>query len=147
MAFSKFKLWKGIGSEFYSGTNNPIPLVVNGPVNQTAIFYPSLIVATGNEAAVDFAYNNTVETIGVDSFKTFFVEPGSTVTLTAGNRPIIYKLVGWDGLPNAPSAKATFRVDSPLSIRPHYELDILNIGLILAAVAGMAVVFRRVLRR
>jgi len=142
-----FKFWNGTGTEAYSGMNNPIPLVVNGPVNQTALFYPSLTITNGNEGVVELAYNNTAETIGVDSFKTFSVQPGSSVTISAGNHPIIYKLVGWDGLPNEPSAKVTFRVDSPLSIRPHYELDVLNIGLILAAITGMVVIFRRVLRR
>jgi hypothetical protein len=128
----QFYEWVGSGSGSYSGTSNPATVTMNGPVNETAVFYlqvtfseqglPSDLVGT----VVQVVYGGQTYSLGVGQLPWTIVVPygaqlSYAFTQSFLNDPaqgVEYNLSAVQGLSTAPSA--TMTVTQPGSVTGVY---------------------------
>jgi len=105
-----FKFWQGATPFSYNGTTLLAQLLVTGPANETAIFFPGLTIYTDNLGSVGYSFGKINGTVPAGSNSTIYVPPGRDITLTALPNTVEIMFTGWTG-----SVTGT-QLDSPLAI-------------------------------
>ena len=95
-----FSNWTGSGAGYYSGTNNPASITMNGPITETASFTHSAVQVTvqTNPAGRSFSVDGTPYTTA----QTFSWVPGSshiiaTTSPQSGGTGVQYAWMNWTG--------------------------------------------------
>jgi hypothetical protein len=150
-----FKFWQGATPFSYNGTTLIDPLLVTGPANETAIFFPGLTIFTDNLGSVSYSFGKVNGTVPAGSNSTIYVPPGRDITLTALPNTVEIMFAGWtSSLPesqlksllatNSPGStqlKASLAINSPATIHASFATDyndirtfsIASIGVFIAA--------------
>jgi hypothetical protein len=150
-----FKFWQGATPFSYNGTTLIDPLLVTGPANETAIFFPGLTIFTDNLGSVSYSFGKVNGTVPAGSNSTIYVPPGRDITLTALPNTVEIMFGGWtSSLPesqlksllatNSPGStqlKASLAINSPATIHASFATDyndirtfsIASIGVFIAA--------------
>src|SRR5207302_5243363 len=96
----RFNAWAGTGPGSYSGTNNPAPITMNGPITENAAFTqnPVQVTVQTNPAGRTFSVDGTSYT----SAQTFSWQPGSSHTIATtspqdGGTGVRYVWTSWSG--------------------------------------------------
>jgi len=102
-----FSGWTGSGAGFYSGTNNPASITMNGPITETASFThnPVQVTVQTNPSGLAFAVDGTPYT----SAQTFTWVPGSSHTIATTspqNGATVTPASGWKNSGAAVSIRA-----------------------------------------
>jgi hypothetical protein len=124
----KFYKWIGTGSSAYTGTMNNVTIIVNSPIEQTAIFLASLKIYSTNGGSVIYTYGNETGKVESNSMKEIFVLPGEEVTLTAEPSSMFYVLKYWTG--DLKESKIKITVNEPSQITATFDLNWLLIIII-----------------
>jgi hypothetical protein len=137
----EFEDWSGSGDGSYSGPLNSTSLLVSGPLDENATFYPGLTIGAGAGGQVTYSSgfgNGTVPTGGV---RTLFVPPGAKVTLYPSPTSFLYAFSGWSGSASASGSPLSLAVDSPESVSAAFSLSPFMAAVVaLAVVAAVAAV-------
>jgi Divergent InlB B-repeat domain len=95
-----FAGWTGSGTGSYSGMNDPVSIVMNGPITETASFIqnPVRVTVQTNPVGLSFAVDSTTYT----SAQTFSWQPGSSHTIATtspqnGSTGVRYVWKNWSG--------------------------------------------------
>jgi hypothetical protein len=132
-----FKFWQGATPFSYNGTELLAQLLVTGPANETAIFFPGLTIYTDDQGSVGYSFGKTSGTVPPGSNSTIYVPPGRDVTLTALPNTVDIMFGGWMsqtlGLqikpllaldsPGSAQSKASVAINSPTAIHASFATD------------------------
>jgi len=129
----KFYMWIGKGEGSYTGSSSNATIIVNSPIEQTAVFLASLKIYSSEGGSVTYIYGNETGKVEGNSMKEIFVFPGEEVTLIAEPSSIFYVFKHWTGELKEPKIKIT--VDEPKEITATFDLNWLFIIIILLAIA------------
>ena len=141
----KFYMWIGKGEGSYTGSSSNATIIVNTPIEQTAVFLASLKIYSSEGGSVTYIYGNETGKVEGNSMKEIFVFPGEEVTLIAEPSSIFYVFKHWTGELKEPKIKIT--VDEPKEITATFDLNWLFIIIILLAIAISILIILRLKKR
>jgi len=129
----KFYKWIGFGNGSYTGFESNALIIVNSPIEQTAVLLASLKIYSTNGGIVKYSYGNETGEVKENSMKEIFVLPGTEIKLTAEPVSIFFVFKHWNlGLKET---QIKIIVDKPTEIVANFDLNYLLIITILLAVA------------
>jgi len=140
----KFNAWNGTGSSSYSGNSNSPEITVNGPVNETGVFYPGLNLTVQAGGSVTYRYGVT-EVQASAGNQVLYVQPGTNVSLVATPSSFFYSFGGWSISHVSSRPTVGIVVNGPTSIEASFSYNLLTIGVIVAVlvvVVGMVFLYR-----
>ena len=138
--------WNGTGGGSYSGDSPTFTISVSGPIAQTAVFYPSLVLNAGSGGSIGYVYGSVHGLVSDGTSKVLFLPTGTSVTLTS-SPAILQRFGGWSGTVNDGSQSATVTVNSPVEVTATFGLDVLLIASLGLLIILMLVVVILLLRR
>jgi hypothetical protein len=117
--------WSGtMGSSPISSASNPWYLTVTGPVDVTGYFGPGLTVSATQGGTVTVSANGvTLGIVQAGSSQTFYVSPGTTVTLDAEPSQG-YQFTGWSGALSGTADPDSITVNAPASVTADFAPQI-----------------------
>jgi hypothetical protein len=130
--------WEGSGVGSYTGTGNSTSVTALAPINETAVFYPSVRIAVDGSGSVGYSYTKQTGTVE-PSTRTLYVPPSTDLRLRPTPNSFLYQFNGWTGIGGNGSEEVTVVVGSPLTIRADFGYNLLNISLVFV-VASIALV-------
>ena len=131
--------WSG-GGQVTNSTGSEL-LLLNGPANETAVFYAPIVLSASANGQISYSTNATSGMVGAGSSETIFVAPGTSISLSATSSSMLYSFGGWSiSGNNASSSSPSFTVDisGPASVGASFSLSFTIIALL--ACASIAVV-------
>ena len=138
----KFEAWSGSGPGTYSGSAALATLVVGGPLNESALFYPGLTLAVATGGTVAFTYAGGSGTAGPGS-TAVYAPVGTTVTLSATPSSPLFVFSGWGGAKG--DAVETVQLAGPETAEASfgYNIPVLSaLGVVAALVLAAALALR-----
>jgi photosystem II stability/assembly factor-like uncharacterized protein len=143
----QFEDWNGIGASSYSGSSSTQSVTLNSPVNETAVFYASLVLSAGPQGSISYSYGSTSGTIPAGTSKTIYVPPGTNVVVSETPSSFLYAFNGWSGALTGTTGQRSVSINSPSEISASFGINTLAIVLIVAAVIAVAGGIVAVIRR
>jgi len=140
----KFNVWNGTGSSSYSGKSNTPGMAVNGPVNETAVFYPGLTLSVAAGGSVTYSYGAIVGHVSSGDH-VIYVPPGTNITLDASPSSFLYSFGGWSISRISSKPLIGVVVNAPTSSVASFSYNLLTIGVLVAvliAIVGVVVLYR-----
>lgn len=138
--------WEGSGVGSYTGTGNSTTVTAVAPINETAVFYPSVRIEVDGSGSVGYSYASSSATVE-SSARTFYVPPSTDLQLSATPDSFLYRFNGWTGVGGKGSEEVSVVVDSPLMVRADFGYNLLNISIIVVATFGASIGSYLLLRR
>lgn len=137
----KLEYWSSASSSAPVSTNATLSLLVAGPVNDTAVFYPGLTITSESDVSVSYSYPSGITsggaivkgTVPAGESAVVYVPPAG-VQLSASSSSFLYSFRGWSGASSSGSPSISLVVNGPASIGVRSDLNYVDIGIILAAV-------------
>ncbi|MHB1908538.1 MAG: hypothetical protein ACYCQJ_06660 [Nitrososphaerales archaeon] len=120
--------WAGEGSGSYTGNKTTTILNINGPINESAIYYPGLTIKA-TAGTIDFSFDSARGSISPGTSKTIYIPIGTTVTLSSSS-PFFYSFSGWSGASSSKSPQIVLTVNSPETIKSNYTSPLLVPGVV-----------------
>ncbi|MDG6939656.1 MAG: hypothetical protein JRN39_04555 [Nitrososphaerota archaeon] len=115
-------------------------VTVDGPVNETAVFDPGLLVSVGSGGSVWYSYGSTTGHVGGGE-KILYVPVNGTVSLLTAPSLFIYSFKGWSGAVSGDQANLSVTVASPGRIAAVYGYnypvisDMVTVAMLASALA------------
>jgi len=132
----------------YSGNANSTTLTVDSPINETAVFYPGVLIRVSSGGYVVYSYGTTSGTVKPGTPATVYVPVGTNVSLSTHPLLFVYSFEGWSGLTSSKSVRVSIIVSSPTSIKANYGYNYLVIGSLSGSVVvAVAVAFLYLAKR
>lgn len=133
----QFEMWTGGAGTF---NQSSVRIKVNGPLNETAVFYSSLSLTAGPGGHISYSFGSNSGTVSGGSNSTLYVPPGTNVSLTASSDSSFYSpaTLSVTNETSSPSSSLVISVSAPTSVSVSFDLDITLIALIVAVIAGIA---------
>ena len=96
----RFNAWAGTGPGSYSGTNNPAPITMNGPITENATFIQNPVQVTVQTSPAGRTFS--VDGSSYTAAQTFSWQPGSSHTIAttspqSGGTGVQYVWTSWSG--------------------------------------------------
>lgn len=143
----KFEGWSGTGSGAFSGSSANTSFIVNGPTNETALFYPGLTITASGSGSVQYSFGTTTGTVPGGGSAVVYAPIGTTVTLTATASSFLYSFSGWGGAVSGSSSPGQLQLNGPSGVSASFGYNFAVIGglAVLAAIVvlGLALYLRR----
>jgi hypothetical protein len=137
-------IWTGSGPGSYSGGAATTSLEVEGPINETAVFYPGLNLSVESGGSVTYSYGSTLGRASSGQ-QVLYVPPGTNVTLVANPSSVLYAFGGW-ATPHASTQPTIVTVvNAPATTEAKFSYNVVIIGGlvgVVAVVAAAAVFYR-----
>ena len=137
--------WRGTGDGSYSGNSTNISLTVNRGVSEQASFLPGLTLAASDGGTIAASFTGSSQTIA--GGRTYYLPPGTTVSLTATPTFFLYQFNGWSGSNNSALSTVQFAMTAPLTFRAEFGFNYIVLGVIAAAILFLALAAYVVSRR
>lgn len=138
--------WIGSGDGSYSGGPGGA-VVVDGPVNETAIFYAGLTLSAVGQGSITYRSVSASGTISAGQSYTLYLPPGSLVNLSESPSSVLYSFSGWGGALTGSAGTASLTVSSPVAVQARFGYNYIVLALVaiilVAVVAGSALASRR----
>ena len=137
--------WTGSGLGSYSGNSSTATLTLDGPLNETAAFYPGFTITVSGSGSVSYAYPSAVGAVSSGS-RTVYVPPGTTVELSEKPSSFLFYFEGWGGTLNGSQPRGAARLSGVSQVEATFAPDlaaILVVALMAAAAAVAAILFAR----
>jgi hypothetical protein len=115
-----FAGWSGAGGGSYSGKEQSFSLVVSSPVKETANFDVGFVVKVSGSGSVKVSFGSSSYSVGGQL--TFYVPPGTIVTLTA-EPGLLQSFAGWQGIPAGNVGTAVLTAAHPIGANAAFVLD------------------------
>ena len=132
-----FVNWNGSGAGSYTGSEGNATVDVNGPITETADFYPGVTVSTG-QVSVTYSYGTTSGSIPPGATETIYAPPGTSILLTATPSLFVFSFSGWTGGVTASTNKITITSDLPTSLVANSSYNFVNLGILAVAIMVVA---------
>ncbi len=129
--------WRGTGDGSYSGNSTNISLTVNRGVSEQASFLPGLTLAASDGGTIAASFTGSSQTIA--GGRTYYLPPGTTVSLTATPTFFLYQFNGWSGSNNSALSTVQFAMTAPLTFRAEFGFNYIVLGVIAGAILFLAV--------
>src|SRR3989441_1795221 len=129
--------WRGTGDGSYSGNSTSISITVNRGVSEQASFLPGLTLAASDGGTIAASFTGSSQTIA--GGRTYYLPPGTTVSLTATPTIFLYQFNGWSGSNNSALATVQFAMTAPLTFRAEFGFNYIVLGVIAGAILFLAV--------
>jgi hypothetical protein len=126
--------WVGSGTGSYSGTATATDVKVEGPINETAVFYPGLDLSVGSGGSVTYSYGSIIGQASSGQ-RVLYVPPATNVTLVANPSSIFYSFRGWAIAHASGTSTIVIGVNAPATTEATFTYNLVAIG----ALAGVAV--------
>jgi hypothetical protein len=141
--------WRGNGSGSYSGDNQVTLITISSSVREQGVFYPGLtITAPPAGGSVQYSFASTVGSVDAGRTVTVYVEPGTSISLTANPSTMFYSFDKWSGSTNGSSTHTSISVNSPSSLSASFGYNLETIGgIMVVVVIGAALASLMLLRR
>lgn len=134
--------WSGTGPGGFSGNSPLATFTLEGPANETAVFYPGLTIGVVGRGSVGYE-DGSVQGSVSSGTETIYVPPGTAVTLTASTS-LLYSFGGWGGpsLTGSASSEA-LRIAGPAAVTATfgYDYDLLAGGIAAATALLLVLAF------
>jgi hypothetical protein len=139
----QFEGWSGSGVGSYSGPLNSTSLLVSGPLEENATFYPGLTVGAGAGGQVAYSSDFGSGTVPAGGVRIFYVPPGAKVVLDPLPTSFLYAFSGWRGSTSASGSPLSLVVDSPESVSAAFSFSSSLVAVLVLAMAAAiaAIVF------
>ena len=134
----QFEVWTGSGAGAFSGKDLISSFEVDGPLNQTAVFYPGLTLIASTGVTVSYSYGGVSGTVPSGSKVTFFVPINASVAIDATLASFISSFTGWSIGALGNQALKSVLVDSPVEVTAGSGYNYPNIRLLLGFSAVIA---------
>jgi hypothetical protein len=131
--------WAGTGSGSNSGTAAAFTLVVSGPANETATFYPGVTLRSAGPITVSYQDGSISGTVPSGGSAVVYVPPASAISLTTSPPPFLYLFSGWSGASNSTGKSISLVVNEPESVLASSTYNYTDIAIIVAAVLAILV--------
>ena len=115
----KFVSWNGSGSSSYTGSGAGT-VIMNSPVNETAMFYPILTVTSSPSGSVYYTSDLVSGSVPAGTTKTIELPPGTNLTLRSVPSNVYDSFRGWSGSVNGSVEQMSLVVNSPQSIKASF---------------------------
>ncbi|MGA2665740.1 MAG: hypothetical protein ABSF83_12445 [Nitrososphaerales archaeon] len=139
--------WTGEGPDASSSQSPVLSLVVTGPANETAVFYPGVTISSAGPVSVSYQDGSVSGTVPAGKTSMVYVPPSSTISLTASPTPLLYSFEGWRGAVTSSGASVSLRVSGPASATAESGYDLTGVLAVVLAVVliglGALLVVRR----
>lgn len=122
-----FGYWQGGTTYSYNGTARHPTLAVSGPANETAVFFPGLVITTNNEGAVGYAYGMVSGTVAPGTNATIYPPLGRNVTLTAMPKTVEIMFAGWTGVLTDSHLQSSVAIITPGVVHATFSTDYTDI--------------------
>jgi hypothetical protein len=144
-----FAYWQGVTPYSYNGTTRLPSLVVSGPANETAVFFPGLFLSGNGPGSVTYSYGTISGTVPANSNATIYPPPGRNVTLTAVPNTVEIMFSGWTGQLANSHLQSTVAIEAPGQVRGSFGTDYTDIRTFAVASMGvfLAAAYILVIRR
>lgn len=151
-ANSKWKLeyWKGTGLGSYNGTDASSAVYVSGPVTETAVFYPAVLVTSSQGGTIQFAYGSATGTVKEGTNETLYLPLGENLTLTATPSSVLQAFQEWSGNVTGNAGRTSLVVQGTSGVTAAFGLNVVGIaefavaaGAVAAAVVTLIIVRRK----
>lgn len=131
--------WQG-GTPFsYNGSAVKPTLTVVGPANETAMFYPSLTITSGDQGSVAYAFAGVTGTVPPGSNVTVYAPPGKNITLTAEPTTVTIMFSGWSGALTGAHVQSGLVINSPSVVKASFATDYPDIRVFAIATLGVLI--------
>ena len=144
-----FVFWNGTTGFSYNGTTRLGALDIKGPANETAVFFPGLLISSNKEGSVAYSYGTVTGTVEPGTNATIYPPPGRNVTLIAMPKTVSIMFQGWTGALTDSHLKSFVAITSPQSAQASFATDYTDIRTFAIATLGIfiAACYIFVLRR
>ena len=135
-----FESWNGTGTGSYSGSASNETIKVEGPISESAVFYPGITISTFGEGSVAYSYGSISGSIPPSSTETIFVPVGTVLTLSPSPSSLLFQFEYWlssNTIGN--STHVAMSVNSPTMIAAHFGYNLFAIAGVLAGLGVCAV--------
>ncbi len=132
-----FAYWQGATLFSYNGTSLPATLVVTGPANETAIFFPGLTITTDGMGSVAYSYGKINGSVPPASQAVVYPPPGRNVTVTAIPNTVETMFQGWTGALVDSNLQASVAISSPSLLHASFATDYNDIRTFAVAAIGV----------
>ncbi len=126
--------WTGVGEGSYSGTAASLTLLVSGPANETATFYPGVTLTSSGPITVSYQDGSISGTVPSGGRAVVYVPPSSAITLKTSSPPFLYLFAGWGGASNSSDRSISLVVNGPESVSASSSYNYTDIAIIVVAV-------------
>ena len=126
--------WKGNAPELFSSNKSVIQITLNYPINETAIFDPTIMLKTTSGGNIKYNYGTVYGTVKQNSSEILIVPVGTNVTLKALPNSFLYVFSGWNGF-SSKSNHIWFIASGPIKIEATFVYNSLLLTFIILAIA------------
>jgi hypothetical protein len=130
----KFEGWTGAGQGSAQGSSAALFLLVDGPANETATFYPGVTVTSNGPVSLAYSDGSNSGTISAGTSAVIYVPPNSTMSLKESSTPFFYSFSGWSGASSASESSISLAVSGPESLTADSSYNYAAIAIVVAAV-------------
>jgi hypothetical protein len=136
--------WTGSGPGSYSGSATSTSLEVEGPINETAVFYPGLNLSVESGGSVTYSYGSTLGRASAGQ-QVLYVPPGTNIALVANPSSAFYSFGGWAVSHASAMPTLVIVVNAPTTTEATFSYNLVTIGGLVgaAAVVAAAAIFYR----
>ena len=131
----RFEGWTGSGLGSYSGNSTGATLALEGPLNETAAFYPGFKIVVSGSGSASYTYPGAAGVVSSGS-TTLYVPLGTPVYLSARPSSFLFEFEGWTGTLNGSQPGGSATVSGPSEAEASFG----PVLALLAAVFGLAAV-------
>src|SRR5712692_2948570 len=137
--------WRGIGSGSFSGNSTNISIMVDRGVSEQASFLPGLTLIASDGGTIAATFVGSSQTVA--GGRTYYLPPGTNVSLAATPSFFLYQFNGWSGSSNTTLSPVEFEMMTPLTYRAQFGFNYTNLGVIAGVVLFLVVAAYLVSRR
>ena len=143
----QFEGWSGSGTAAASSADSSISLLVSGPANETATFYPGVRVTATGPVSVSYQDGSGSGSVPGGTSVEVYVPQSSSLSLKASSAPFLYSFTGWSGAASSTGTGVSLVVDGPESVTASSSYNYTEIAVILLAAIVIAIVALLAFRR
>ena len=149
-----FEGWFINGLSLAASSGSTIVVVVEQPINATALFYPGLVISAPGSVSITYSYpvsnssaSGAVEgTVSPGTSDEIYVPPTTAITLKATPTSFLYIFTGWLHVQTS-AAIIVFSITAPSSITGESGINYLSMGILVVGIALIVSIFLIVARR
>ncbi len=136
----QFENWSGTGNGAYSDSSANLQTTVNGPLTETAAFYPGLTVNVSGNVSVSYSSTTANGSVHSGKSEVVYVPAGTAIQLTARPTLFVYSFNGWTGAAVSGKSRLSLTLSAPQTINTGSSYNYVNIWLSVVAVVVIVVV-------
>jgi List-Bact-rpt repeat protein len=136
----RFEYWNGTGTGSYNGTSAQQTFSVSGPIVETAVYYPGIVITASQGGSVSYAQSSVSGVVKEGANSTVYLPLGRSLALTATPSSVLQVFQAWSGDISSKTAKTSMVVQGPASIKATFGINVVGIAETVVAAGAVAAV-------